>query len=113
MSNFLPKSFDELIRNNPVPVFVDFWAEWCGPCRTVAPSVKQLANELNDRLLVIKINVDEKPAIAAQYGIQSIPTFMMFYKGKAVSRFSGAMPYPMLKQEVEKSLSQLTENANV
>jgi thioredoxin len=93
-------------------VFVDFWAEWCGPCRTVAPSVKQLANELKDRLLVIKINVDEKPVIAAQNGIQSIPTFMIFYKGNAVSRFSGAMPYPMLKLEVEKSLSQLTETAN-
>ena len=112
MTYNLPKSFDELIRNSPLPVFVDFWAEWCGPCRTVAPSVKQLADELKDRLLVIKINVDEKPGISAQYGIQSIPTFMIFYKGKAVSRFSGAMPYPALKQEVEKSLSQLTEIEN-
>ena len=112
MTAILPKSFDELIRNSPVPVFVDFWAEWCGPCRTVAPSIKQLAAEFKDRLLVIKINIDEKAAIASQYGIQSIPTFMIFYNGKPVGRFSGAMPYPMLKQEVEKILSQLTETAN-
>lgn len=105
----LPKSFDELIQTNELPVFVDFWAEWCGPCRMVAPSVKQLAEELKDRLTVVKINVDEKPAVAAKYGIQSIPTFMIFYKGKTVGRFSGAMPFPMLKQEVEKHLSQLHE----
>lgn len=105
-----PKSFEELIQSSEVPVFVDFWAEWCGPCRMVAPAVKQLAEELSGRLTVIKINVDEKPAIAAQYGIQSIPTFVIFYKGEAAGRFSGAMPYPMLKQEVEKHLARLNEN---
>lgn len=111
MTEKTPKSFDELIQTSEVPVFVDFWAEWCGPCRMVAPSVKQLAEELAGRLTVIKINVDEKPVIASQYGIQSIPTFMIFYQGKAVTRFSGAMPYPMLKQEVEKSLSKVHETA--
>ncbi|MBL7996911.1 thioredoxin [bacterium] len=111
MTEKTPKSFEELIQVSEVPVFVDFWAEWCGPCRMVAPSVKQLAEELAGRLTVIKINVDEKPEIASQYGIQSIPTFMIFYKGKAVSRFSGAMPYPMLKQEVEKNLLHLNETA--
>ena len=107
----LPKSLDELIQNNEKPVFVDFWAEWCGPCRMVAPSVHQLAEELADRLTVVKVNVDEKPAVAMQYGIQSIPTFMIFYKGNTVARFSGAMPYPRLKQEVENHLAkvQITE----
>jgi thioredoxin 1 len=113
MTKLLTKSFDELIRTNDVPVFVDFWAEWCGPCRTVAPSVKQLAEELKDHLTVIKVNVDEKPAIAAQYGIQSIPTFMIFYKGNTLARFSGAMPYPMLKQEVEKHIIELPSTEKV
>ncbi len=109
----LPKSFDVLIQNNEKPVFVDFWAEWCGPCRMVAPSVHQLAEELKDRLTVVKVNVDEKPAIAAQYGIQSIPTFMIFHKGKTLARFAGAMPYPRLKQEVEKHLPHVPETATV
>lgn len=98
------KSFGELIQTNETPVFVDFWAEWCGPCRMVAPAVKQLAEELKGKLTVVKVNVDEKPELAAQYGIQGIPTFMLFKNGRVAMRFSGALPYPMLKAEVEKHL---------
>lgn len=98
------KSLQDLIQTSETPVFVDFWAEWCGPCRMVAPAVKQLAEEMSGRLTVVKVNVDEKPELAAQFGIQSIPTFMMFKNGSVALRFSGALPYPMLKAEVEKHL---------
>jgi thioredoxin len=98
------KSFSELILASETPVFVDFWAEWCGPCRMVAPAVKQLAEEMKGKLTVVKVNVDEKPELAAQYGIQGIPTFMLFKNGRVALRFSGALPYPMLKAEVEKHL---------
>lgn len=102
----LPKSFDELIQRSSVPVFVDFWADWCGPCHMVAPAIKQLAEEMKDRLTVVKINVDEKPHLAAQYSIQGIPTFMIFHQGQTLARFSGAMPYAKLKQEVERHLEK-------
>lgn len=98
-------SFEQLIQTSPVPVFVDFWAEWCAPCRMVAPAVKQLAEELSGRLAVVKVNVDEKPELAAKYAIQSIPTFILFRNGQAERRFSGAMPFPRLKAEVEQFLN--------
>ncbi len=97
-------SFDELLRTTTLPIFVDFWAEWCGPCRTLAPAVKQLAVEFKGKLLVIKINVDERPQIAAQYGIQSIPTLMIFKNGKPVWRTAGAVPYEQLKSQVMSQL---------
>lgn len=102
-----PLSFEELVRTSPVPVFVDFWAEWCGPCRVIAPSVQQLAEELKGRLTVVKVNVDEKPDVAQTYGIQSIPTLMLFREGRIIAKWIGAMPYARLKGEVEKQLSQV------
>jgi thioredoxin 1 len=101
----LPKSFDDLLAQAELPVLVDFWAEWCGPCHTLAPTVAQLAREYKGRLLVIKINVDEKQQIAAKYRIQSIPTLILFDKGEAVARQSGALPYGALRQFVDGALA--------
>lgn len=100
----MPSSFYELIKSSEQPVFVDFWAEWCGPCRMVAPSVKQLADEMKGKLVVVKINVDEKPELAQAYGIQGIPTLMMFHKGKEIWRVAGAMPYETLKSQVQANM---------
>jgi thioredoxin len=97
-------SFDELLRTSSLPVFVDFWAEWCGPCKTIAPSIKQLAAEFKGRMIVVKVNVDERPQIAAQYGIQSIPTLMLFKNSTVAWRIAGALPYAQLKQQVEAAL---------
>ncbi|RMD98525.1 MAG: thioredoxin [Calditrichaeota bacterium] len=97
-----PVSFETLIQTSEVPVFVDFWAEWCAPCHMVAPSVKQLSQEFKGKLKVIKVNVDKQPHIASKYGIQGIPTLMLFHKGKILWRVSGALPYPAIKAEVEK-----------
>ena len=82
MSHPLPKSFDELIRESHVPVLVDFWAEWCGPCHILSLSIIKIAAEHKNDLLTVKVNVDEKQHIAAKYRIQSIPTVMMFNRGK-------------------------------
>jgi len=101
----LPKSFNQLIQQSEIPVVVDFWADWCGPCKMVSPALEKLAQEFKGKLMVIKINVDKKPQISAQYQVQSIPTIMMFHKGDQKMRLVGALPYESIKQEVMKNLS--------
>ncbi len=100
----LPKSFDELINQSEKPVLVDFWAEWCGACKMVSPTIQRIASEYKGRLLTVKVNVDQKPHISGRYQITGIPTIMMFYKGQILMRVSGALPYEALKAEVEKKL---------
>ena len=100
----LPNKFDELITGNEIPVLVDFYADWCGPCKMVSPIIARIAREFKGRITTVKINTEKKAHIAAQYSIQSIPTIMMFYKGKQLMRLQGAYPYEALKAEIEKSL---------
>jgi thioredoxin len=100
----LPKSFNDLVRESDIPVLVDFWAAWCGPCRAVAPVIEQIAHEYKGKLRVVKIDVDHKPQISEQYGIQSIPTIMMFHRGKVLMRQSGALPYASLKQAIDQAM---------
>ncbi|MBN1837994.1 MAG: thioredoxin, partial [Spirochaetales bacterium] len=88
-----PRSFHELVRGAEKPVLVDFWAEWCGPCRIVSPTVERLAREYSGRLLTVKVNVDRKPEIAGRYQISAIPTIIMFWRGEPVLRLQGAQPY--------------------
>lgn len=103
----LPPKFNELIQSSPLPVLVDFYADWCGPCKMVSPVIAQLATEYRARLVTIKINTEKKPAIAQTWQIQSIPTIMVFHKGKVLMRLSGAYPYGALKQELDKALAGL------
>ena len=84
-------SFDELVLKSEKPVMVDFWAEWCGPCRMIAPFIEELSNEYSDKALVLKCNVDESPAIAARYGIRNIPTVLYFKGGEIVDKQVGAV----------------------
>ncbi len=101
----LPRSFEEFVAGSDLPILVDFWAEWCGPCRIVSPAVQQIAREFKGRIVVVKVNVDEKPHVSNRYAIQSIPTLMVFDKGKIVARQSGAMRYEDLRLWVERALS--------
>ncbi len=100
----LPRSFEELITHSDLPVLVDFWAEWCGPCRVVSPTISRLARENAGRLLTVKVNVDRKPHIAAKYNIRSIPTIMLFWKGHELMRLTGAHSYEQLKRDIESHL---------
>lgn len=98
-----PANFNELLTSD-LPVLVDFWAPWCGPCRTVSPIVDELADELAGRVVVAKCNVDENQDIAVKFGVMSIPTLIVFKGGKEASRTVGAMSKPRLKAEIESAL---------
>jgi len=84
--------FDELVRDSPLPIVVDFWAAWCGPCRVVAPELERLAKERRGRALVAKVDTEALPDLASRYDIRGIPTMVLFSGGREASRVSGAMP---------------------
>lgn len=96
-------SFTTLVSGTE-PVLVDFWAPWCGPCRSMEPLIKQIAQEYKGRLKVIKINVDNNPALASQLRIQGVPTLILFQQGKVLAQQTGALPYPQLKELIERHL---------
>jgi thioredoxin 1 len=90
-------TFESEVLKATSPVVVDFWAEWCGPCRMIAPALEEIAGSLDGKVKLVKLNVDENPKTAAKYGIQSIPTLMIFKDGQMASRQIGALP----KQKLE------------
>ena len=102
------RTFEEEVLKAEVPVLADFWAEWCGPCRMIAPIVEDLAREYDGRVKVAKVDVDENPQLAMDYGIMSIPTLGLFWNGKLVDRFIGYMPAADLKQRLETALAART-----
>jgi len=85
------EDFDELVRDSPTPVLVDFWAAWCGPCRAVAPELQALARQRSGSIVVAKVDTEALPEVASRFGIRSIPTMVLFRGGKEVNRVSGAM----------------------
>ncbi len=98
-----PSTFDALLSND-LPVLVDFWAPWCGPCRSLSPIVDELADELADRITVAKCNVDDNQDLAMKYGVMSIPTLVLFKNGVETWRSVGALPKPKLKADLEANL---------
>jgi thioredoxin 1 len=98
------KSFTTEVLSANVPVLVDFWATWCGPCRSISPIVEELAKEFSGRIKVTKLNVDENPATPSQYGVRGIPTLILFKEGKIFEQIVGAVPKTRLVAMVEKAL---------
>ena len=99
---FTDQNWTKEVLGADKPVLVDFWAEWCGPCRMVAPVLEELAKDYKDKLKIAKINVDEEPDLASRFGIQSIPTLLFFKGGQMVKQQIGAVPRPVLEKIVKE-----------
>ena len=91
-------TFEQDVLNASEPVVVDFWAEWCGPCRMIGPALEEISNALNGKVKIVKLNVDENPTTTTKYGIMSIPTLMLFKGGQLAARQVGAAPKQKLEQ---------------
>ncbi len=97
-------NFEEVVLQSDIPVLVDFWAEWCGPCRMVSPIVEELAKEYEGKALVAKMDVDSNPGIPVKYGIRNIPTILFFKSGEQADKQVGAVPKTILSQKLDALL---------
>ena len=97
-------SFQAEVLSASQPVLVDFWAEWCGPCRMIAPALEEISNELGDKVTVAKLNIDENPDVPARYGVRGIPTMLLFKDGQPVAQKVGAAPRSQIQQWLESNL---------
>lgn len=100
LSNITDADFQATVLNSSKPVIVDFWAEWCGPCKMVAPILEEIAANHGDKITIVKLNVDENPATAANYGITSIPTMNVYQGGQVVKQIIGAKPKAALLSDL-------------
>ena len=98
------QSFDHEVLQSPVPVLVDFWAAWCGPCRAIAPTVDQMAVEYSGKLKVVKVDVDANQEVSNRYGILSIPALVLFKNGQVVEKLVGALPKPVVVSKIQPHL---------
>ena len=104
-------SFDADVLSSDKPVLVDFWAEWCGPCRMIGPALEEISNELGDKVTVAKLNIDENPDIPSRYGVRGIPTMLLFKGGQPVAQKVGAAPRSQIQQWLEANLDAAAQSS--
>ena len=97
-------TFDAEVRQSDIPVVVDFWAEWCGPCKQIGPALEELSTEMDGKVKIVKVNVDENPNSPAQMGVRGIPALFMFKDGEVVSNKTGAAPKAALKSWIDDAI---------
>jgi thioredoxin 1 len=102
-------AFEKTVLNSPVPVIVDFWAPWCGPCKMVAPTLEKIAKENAGKVIIAKVNTDENPEWAMKFGVQGIPTMLFVSRGKIVHRQVGALPEPVIRTIVTQFLDVISQ----
>lgn len=94
-------NFEQVVLKSDKPVIVDFWAEWCGPCRAIGPIIEELSKEYEGKAVIVKLNTDENPVTPTNYGIRSIPTLLFFKNGQVVDKLIGAVPKPNIKAKLD------------
>jgi len=105
--NLTDQNFEQEIAGQEKPVLADFYANWCGPCKVLGPILEKIAEEMKDKFVLAKINVDEFPQTSQKFGIDRIPMVMLFNKGKPMDGFVGAMPEPVIKQWIDEAFKKL------
>ncbi len=105
ISNLTTATFDETVNSSSTPVLVDFWAEWCGPCKKIAPVLEEIAAEFGDRIMITKLNVDENPEIAMRYSVMSIPTLLVIDGGDVKKKIVGAKGKGAMLEELDEFLA--------
>lgn len=103
--------FGSVAEQTSLPVLVDLWATWCGPCRTVSPALERVATELAGRIKLVKVDIDRSPALARRFEVQAVPTLLILDHGRTLSRQAGASPAPALRQWVERTLADNVQHA--
>ena len=104
------QSFQDDVLGASGPVLVDFWAEWCGPCRMIAPALEEISTELGEKVSIVKINIDENPETPGRYGVRGIPTMLLFKDGQPIAQKVGAAPRSQIQQWLESNLDSASQS---